>query len=109
MAFTIAFKNGGFTAPIGQNFTVDVTPPDGGGLGFLHVIYAGGDPVKAAPFTFDVQKGVNNLHVFYAPDSADQQGKAFTLVEVSGATTQTLAINNFDFSDPHFAAQIEGV
>jgi len=109
MACIITFKDGGFTAPVGGKFAVDVTPPAGGGLAFLHVIYGEGDPVKAAPYSFEIQKGVKNLHVFYSASSADQQGKTFTLVEVCGANQQTLALNNFDLADPHFAAQIEGV
>ena len=109
MACIITSAGGNFTAPTGQQFTVDLTPPAGGGIGFLHVIYAGSDPVKASPYTFTAKSGLQNLHVFYGPDTAAQQGQTFTLVEVGGAANQNLETAKCDLSDPHFAIQIEGV
>jgi hypothetical protein len=108
MACTIVFKDGGFQATTGQQFKVDVQPPAGGGLGFAHIIYGSGTPATP-PCTLTVVKGITPIHVYYAPSTAAQQGKTFKLVEVCGGTTQTLAADDFDFSEPHFATQIEGV
>jgi hypothetical protein len=72
MACIIRFEGGGFTAPTGQKFTVNVTLPPCGGLGFLHIIYAGGDPVSGALHPSRLRAGFRTSTSFMPPVPRDR-------------------------------------
>jgi hypothetical protein len=94
-----------FTGTIGTSFTIEMTGPTNAGLAVVSMSYNGTN-VTAAPFTFKVGAGTNNLFVHF---EALLPGAKLQVLENCGTSKHVLEVLFFDPSNPGTGYEITGI